>query len=239
VGSLLLGLALAAHAAEPLRIGLEGTYPPFSFYDDKGSLTGFEVELAKSLAEHMGRRPEFVTARWDGLLASLDSGRFDVVMNMVTITEERKKLYGFSAPYCYSGLQLVVGKGSKVGGLADLPGKRVGVGLNSIHETWLRRHVPDADIRTYDDDSTRNQDLLLGRLDAILNDRLAIAYLIQRYQGRLMTAGEPFDIQEKAVALRKDRSELREEIDRALAAMRKDGSLTRISTAWFNLDVSK
>lgn len=74
-----------------LLVGLEGTYPPFSFQGDDGKLTGFEVEFAEELAKHLGVKASLKPTKWDGMLASLDSKRIDVVINQVTISDERKK----------------------------------------------------------------------------------------------------------------------------------------------------
>ncbi|BFO10651.1 hypothetical protein GGER_31610 [Serratia rubidaea] len=74
-----------------LKVGLEGTYPPFSFQGEDGKLTGFEVDFANALAQHLGVKAKLSPTKWDGMLASLDSKRIDVVINQVTISDERKK----------------------------------------------------------------------------------------------------------------------------------------------------
>lgn len=158
-----------------LLVGLEGTYPPFSFQGDDGKLTGFEVDFAEALAKHLGVKASLKPTKWDGMLASLDSKRIDVVINQVTISDVRKKKYDFSTPYTVSGVQALVKKGNEgtIKTAADLQGKKVGVGLGTNYEEWLRQHVQGVDIRTYDDDPTKYQDLRVGRIDAILVDRLA------------------------------------------------------------------
>ena len=88
-----------------IKVGLEGTYPPFNYQDENGKLTGFEVELAEALAKELGVKAEFQPTKWDGILAALESKRLDVVINQVTISEERKKKYDFSTPYTVSGIQ--------------------------------------------------------------------------------------------------------------------------------------
>lgn len=172
-----------------LLVGLEGTYPPFSFQGDDGKLTGFEVDFAEALAKHLGVKASLKPTKWDGMLASLDSKRIDVVINQVTISDVRKKKYDFSTPYTVSGVQALVKKGNEgtIKTAADLQGKKVGVGLGTNYEEWLRQHVQGVDIRTYDDDPTKYQDLRVGRIDAILVDRLAALDLVeknQRYAGR-------------------------------------------------------
>jgi cystine transport system substrate-binding protein len=224
-----------------LLVGLEGTYPPFNFQDEKGQLTGFEVEFAEALAGKLGVKAEFRPTKWDGMLAALETQRFDVVINQVTITEERKAKFDFTQPYTISGIQILVRKGDEgeYKTPEDLSGKAVGVVLGTNYEQWLREHVPDADIRTYDDDPTRNQDLLVGRIDAILNDRLIAGNLMERYDGRIVAAGEPFARQEMGIATRKGDPEFLAALNKAIDELRQDGTLEAISRKWFQIDVTR
>lgn len=249
--ALVAGVNLKTHAAEnllakvkdkgELRVGLEGTYPPFSFQDENGKLTGFEVEFAEQLAQHLGVKAKLQPTKWDGMLASLDSKRIDVVINQVTISDERKKKYDFSTPYTVSGVQALTMK-AKAGSISkpdDLAGKKVGVGLGSNYEQWLRDNVKGVDIRTYDDDPTKYQDLRSGRLDAILVDRLAALDLVKKTGDTMAVAGAPFSRLESGVALRKGNEDLLNAINAAIAAMQKDGSLGKLSDKWFGADVTK
>ena len=223
-----------------IQIGLEGTYPPFNYVDEKGKLTGFEIDFAEAVAAKLGVKPDFQPGKWDGLLAALDVKRTDAVINQVTVTPERGQKYAFSQPYTVSGIQIIVGGGkTNIAKPADLAGKKVGVVLGTSYEKWLRENVPTADIRTYDDDATRNQDLLVGRIDAILNDRLIVPNLLKQYSGKLVAAGEPFATQKQAVAVRKDSGDLVTAIDGAIAALRADGTLKTISEKWFGADVTQ
>ena len=223
-----------------IRIGLEGTYPPFSFQDERGQLSGFEVEFAQALARELGVRAALQPTKWDGILAALESGRLDAVINQVTITEERRRKYAFSDPYTVSGIQALVRKDQAgIASPAELAGKRVGVGLGTNYEQWLRENVPDAVVRTYDDDPTKYQDLRVGRIDAILIDRLAAFELIRQTGGALVLAGEPFARQEAGVALRKGDPELLAAINAAIGKLRTDGTLAALSKKWFDADVTE
>jgi cystine transport system substrate-binding protein len=224
-----------------LRVGLEGTYPPFSFQDESGKLTGFEVEFAQELAKHLGVKADLRPTKWDGMLASLDSKRIDVVINQVTISDERKKKYDFSTPYTISGVQALTLKKNAAGITKpdDLSGKKVGVGLGSNYEQWLKDNVPKADVRTYDDDPTKYQDLRSGRLDAILVDRLAALDLVKKTGDTMAAAGPAFSRLESGVAVRKGNDDLVKAINAAIADMQKDGSLSKLSEKWFGADVTK
>lgn len=250
--ALVAGLTTNAFAAEEnlltkvkergsLLVGLEGTYPPFSFQDENGKLTGFEVEFAQVLAAHLGVKASLKPTKWDGMLASLDSKRIDVVINQVTISADRQKKYDFSTPYTVSGIQALTQKthAASITKPADLSGKKVGVGLGSNYEQWLRENVKGVDIRTYDDDPTKYQDLRVGRIDAILVDRLAALDLVKKTNNTLAVAGPAFSRQESGVALRKGNVQLQQAINKAIGEMQQDGSLSKISEKWFGTDVTQ
>ncbi|RWU23511.1 cystine ABC transporter substrate-binding protein [Pseudomonas alkylphenolica] len=248
LGASLLGQAIAGEQLKTIKdkgvitIGLEGTYPPFSFVDESGKLTGFEVELSEALAKELGVKAKLQTTKWDGILAALESKRLDAVVNQVTISEERKKKYDFSEPYTVSGIQALVLKKKladlNIKGAADLAGKKVGVGLGTNYEQWVKQEVPKADVRTYEDDPSKFQDLRVGRIDAILIDRLAALEYAKKAQDTAVT-GEAFSRQEAGVTVRKGEPELLDAINKALDKLRADGTLAKLSEKYFNADVTK
>lgn len=222
-----------------LRVGLEGTYPPFSFQDDQGVLTGFDVAFAKVLARRLGVEAQFQPAPFAGLLGALEAGRTDVVVNQITMTPERTAKYGFSEPYTVSGIQLIVRDDRKdIASPTDLKGKKIGVGLGTNYESWAHANAPGAEVRTYDDDPTKYADLKAGRIDAVLNDRLVAADFIKRSGEPFKAAGPAFAPQSQGVAFKPD-AELKAAIDQAIEAMRADGELAALSSSWFGLDATR
>lgn len=230
--------AQRVEATKTLRIGLEGTYPPFNYQDKDGQLAGFDVDFAKALAAQMGLKPLFSPSPFAGLLGALESRRIDVVVNQITITPERAAKYDFSKPYTVSGIQIITLRG-KAGPYtpADLAGKKVGVGLGTNYESWARANVPTADIRTYDDDPTKYQDLKAGRIDAVLNDRLVAADFVKN-SPEFVASGPPFAAQNQGVAMLKDPA-MKVLVDQAIDAMRADGRLATLSQKWFGADVTR
>ncbi|MDQ6680641.1 MAG: transporter substrate-binding domain-containing protein [Pseudomonadota bacterium] len=223
-----------------LRIGVEGTYPPFNFRDEQGRLTGFDVEIAEAIASRLGVKPEFTTTEWSGLLAGLQAAKFDIIVNQVAATAKRRETFDFSAPYVVSSPQLIVraNETRKLATADDLKGKTIGVGQGSNYAD-LARGIAGADVKVYPGAPEYLQDLASGRIDAALNDSLLIPYLVQKT--RLpVKAGAPIGaVESNAIALRKGNPKLRQQIDQALAAMKADGSYLRVSTKWFGRDVSK
>ena len=244
----LIGQAVAGEQLQQIKdkgvinVGLEGTYPPFSFVDADGKLSGFEVELSEALAQKLGVKAKIQPTKWDGILAALESKRLDAVINQVTITEERKKKYDFSEPYTVSGIQaLVLTKKAaelNIKSAADLSGKKVGVGLGTNYEEWVKANVPTADIRTYEDDPTKFQDLRVGRIDAILIDRLAALEYAKKAKDTT-AAGDAFSRQEAGIALRKGEPELLAAVNKAIDKLRADGTLAKLSEKYFGADVTK
>ena len=111
-------------AAGTLRVGVEGTYPPFTFHDASGELTGFDVDVAREIAKRLGVKVAFLEGKWDGLIAGVDAGRYDAVINEVGITDARKAKYDFSEPYIVSKAALIVrGDDDAIKGFPDLKGK--------------------------------------------------------------------------------------------------------------------
>lgn len=226
-------------ADKVLKVGLEGTYPPFSFQDEAGTLTGFDVEFARALAKRMGAEASFQPAPFAGLLGAVASGRTDVVVNQITMTPERQAAFGFSVPYTVSGIQIIVRQDrNDIAAPADLSGKTVGVGLGTNYESWTRANVPGAEVRTYDDDPTKYADLKAGRIDAVLNDRLVAADFIKKSGEPFKAAGPAFAPQQQGVAFKKDEA-LKAAIDEAIGEMRAGGELAALSDKWFGLDATQ
>ncbi|VVP48304.1 cystine ABC transporter substrate-binding protein [Pseudomonas fluorescens] len=242
----LIGQAVAGEQLQQIKdkgvinVGLEGTYPPFSFVDADGKLAGFEVEFSEALAKELGVKVKLQPTKWDGILAALESKRLDAVINQVTISEERKKKYDFSEPYTVSGIQALVLKKNEgsIKSADDLAGKKVGVGLGTNYEQWLKDNQPKAIIKTYDDDPTKFQDLRVGRIDAILIDRLAALEYAKKATDTV-AAGAAFSRQEAGIALRKSEPELLAAVNKAIDKLRADGTLKKLSEKYFSADVTQ
>ncbi|GGR03597.1 transporter substrate-binding domain-containing protein [Deinococcus ruber] len=222
-----------------LTIGQEGTYPPFSYKDAQGNLTGFDVDIAKAVAAKLGLKPQFVLTEWSGILAGLQVDKYDVIINQVGITAERQKNIGFSAPYAFSSPQIIVRKtGGAYQTLADLKGKRVGVGLGSNFEQQLRT-AGGINVVTYPGAPEYLADLAAGRLDAAYNDRLLVGYLIKSQNLPIKGAGIIGQPEPVGIAMKKSNTALKAAIDKALLQMKADGTYAKISRQWFGQDVSK
>lgn len=233
------GVSLAANTV--VKVGMSGRYFPFTFVK-QDELQGFEVDLWNEIGKRNNYEVEFVTANFSGLFGLLETGRIDTISNQITITPERSAKYLFTAPYVVDGAQLVVKKGnSEIRGLEDLDGKTVGVNLGSNYEQLLRDLDTNGTIKIKTYDTGIEHDVALGRTDAFVMDRLSTMQLIQKANLPLEPVGEPFERIENAWPFVDNErgTQLRDAVNRALEAMRADGTLEEIAVKWFDADITK
>ncbi|QGQ93917.1 amino acid ABC transporter substrate-binding protein [Paenibacillus psychroresistens] len=222
-----------------IRIGTEGTYAPFTFHDKDGKLVGFDVEIAEAVAKKLGATPEFIETKWDGMFAGLDAKRFDVVVNEVSIKEDRKVKYDFSDPYIVSKSVLIVQKDNQdITKLTDLKGKKSGQSLTSN-----LADIATANGATIVQTDGFNQaiDLLSSkRIDATINDSLSYLDLLkQKPDAPIKVVAETDVATPCAILINKGNQDLVDAVNKALADMKADGTYLKISEKYFGADVSK
>ena len=222
-----------------IKVGTEGTYPPFSFKNEKGELDGFDVEIINEVGKRLGVKVEFIPTEWKAMFAGLDSERFDIIANQVGINEKRVEKYDFSLPYTLSGAQVIINKSTTdINSIEDLKGRKVGVTQGSNWEELAKK--AGADIQYYKGANEIFADLGAKRIEAALNDRLFVSeYFLKSPNPNLKITGQTFNVEKSAFALRKGSPELIEAVNKALKELQADGTYLKISQKWFGEDVSK
>lgn len=222
-----------------IRIGTEGTYAPFTFYNDKNELTGFDVEIAREVAKRIGVEAEFIETKWDGMFAGLDSKRFDFVANQVTIKADRIEKYDFSTPYIKTRAVLVVhADNNTITSFEDLKGKKSGQSLTSNLAELATSY--GAEIVQIDGFNQAIDLLLSERIDATINDRLSfLDFKVARPDAAIKVVAEEATSSEAAFLFNKGNEELVAAVNKALEDMKSDGTYLEISERWFGDDVSK
>ncbi|WP_027856957.1 amino acid ABC transporter substrate-binding protein [Marinobacterium jannaschii] len=230
----------SALAAEVVKVGMSGQYFPFTFVK-KDVLQGFEVDLWNEIGQRNDYKVEFVTSNFSGLFGLLESGRIDTISNQITMTEARQAKYLFANPYVVDGAQVVTRKGSAIKGIEDLKGKTVAVNLGSNYEQLLRSYDKQNQINIKTYDTGIEQELMLGRIDAFVMDRVSSLELIKQHRLPFVHAGEAFETIRNAWPLLNNEKgkKLQAELNRVLAEMRADGTLAKISTKWFDADITQ
>ena len=118
----------AIKAKGEIVVATEGAWAPWTYHDEQGNLVGFDVEVAKAIADKLGVTATFAETEWDGIFAGLDAGRYDIAANGVEVTDERAEKYNFTTPYGYIRTALIVrGDNDDITSFEDLAGKHTAV----------------------------------------------------------------------------------------------------------------
>jgi cystine transport system substrate-binding protein len=223
-----------------LLIGTEGTYAPYSYHDETGELVGYDVEIARAIAEKMGLEAEFVETNWDAMIAGLDAERYDVVMNQVSITEERLIKYDFSIPYTVTNAVLIVSnENNALASFEELKDKKAAQSLTSNYGTLAESF--GAEIVSTDGLFSKAIELVsTQRADATINDEASYYdYLKQQPDAAVKIADELEEASENAVLIRKGNDTFVTEVNKALDELSKEGTLAEISDKYFGADITK
>ena len=227
------------------KVGMEIGYPPFEYFGEDGKTPeGFDVLLGKEISKRLGLEVEFVDTAWDGILAGLDTNRYDAIMSAMTITEERKQNYDFSNPYIGNGQAIVITKGSdvKISSVEDLANKKVGYQAETTSDFFMEKKSKEAgftfDANEYDKVMNAYDDLRFGRIDAVVSDSLvAVDYLAPSDTVfKQVWAGTPDEF--FGVCVKKGNKALLDKINAAIDAMKKDGTFKKMYEQVFGMDLS-
>lgn len=222
-------------------IATEGTWAPWTYHDENNKLVGFDIEVAEKIAEKLGVKPEFIEGEWDGLLAGLEVGRYDIMANGVEITDERSEKYDFSTPYGYIRTAIIVrGDDDRIRSFEDLNGKTTANTISSTYALLAEKY--GAKPIGVDDLNQTIELLLAGRIDATLNAEVTFYdYIKEHPESGLKIAALTEDASHVAIPMPKGENAdaLKKAIDKAIEELRADGTLTKISEKYFGKDISK
>ncbi len=224
-----------------ITVAMEGTWAPWTYHDENDNLVGYDVEVANAIAEKLGVKANFVEGEWDGLLAGLDAGRYDIMVNGVGITPDREEKYNFSTPYAYNRTAVIVrGDYDEISSMEDLNGKKTANTISSTYATQAEAY--GAEVTGVDDLNQTIELLLAGRIDATLNAEVTFFdYLKAHPDANVKIAAYSDEVEQVAIPVRKsdDTATLLSAINDALAEMDKDGTLASLSEKYFGTDISK
>ncbi len=227
-------------AAGEITIAMEGTWAPWTYHDENDELVGFDVEVGKAIAEKLGVEAVFIEGEWDGLLAGLEAGRYDIMVNGVEYTDERAQKYDFSEAYGYIRTAIMVkGDNTEIQSFEDLEGKTT---ANTISSTYAQLAESYGATPTGVDDLSQTMELLMqGRVDATLNAEVTFYdYLAVHPDADVKIAALTEDASHVCVPMRKgeDSASLCEAINQAIEELREEGVLAEISKKYFGTDIT-
>ncbi len=241
-----LGIALTSGAyaqnAKTLRLGTEGAYPPFNFTDKNGKLQGFDIEIGDALCAEMKRKCDWVTQDWDGIIPALKAKKFDAIIASMSINEKRKKEVDFSDRYYFTPGMMVARTGSGFK-QSDLKGKTVGVQVETIHAQFMEARYKDVILKQYKTQEEANLDLANGRLDVVMADSAVVDEWVKANGGsaKFERVGDfvrdPILGNGAGIAVRKGDKDLVAAFNKALTAIKANGTYTKINNKYFEFDI--
>jgi polar amino acid transport system substrate-binding protein len=238
-----LAAIAVAHAAEPLKIGLAPEpYPPFEWKEADGTWKGFEIDLGEALCAEIKRDCVLVEIAWDGIIPALQTKKIDVILDSMTITDERKKTIDFTDPY-YSTVPAFIGqKDEKIELTKDfMKGKSIGAQVSTTHAAYAQSNFGDvAEVRTYATQDEANADLVAGRIDYVVADKVALGAFLKTDAAKDLgfladvTAGGPALV---GAGIRKDDTKLLAAFNTAIATLLKNGEYDKVAKPYFTFDI--
>nr|WP_156125845.1 transporter substrate-binding domain-containing protein [Paraburkholderia kururiensis] len=263
-----LAAPVQAKEWKSVTVALEGGYAPWNLTLPGGKLGGFEPELLANLCTRIKIQCNLVAQDWDGMIPGLQAGKFDVLMDAISITPEREKIIAFSRPYAATPATFAVtdtkvlpkaAPGAPVVKLTgeaktdqptvdalrkQLKGKTIGIQSGTVYTKFINDSFKDvATIRVYKTSPERDLDLVAGRIDASFDDVTYYAALMDKKENASIVLagpkiGGPIWGPGEGLAFRKQDADLRAKFDTAIAAALADGTVKKLAAKWFKTDVT-
>ncbi|MEK1926945.1 MAG: ABC transporter substrate-binding protein [Rhizobium giardinii] len=235
----------AMAAGEKIVIGTEGAYPPFNNLESDGSLTGFDIDIAKALCEEMKAECTFVTQDWDGIIPALISKKFDAIIASMSITAERKEKVDFTNKYYNTPPAIVVPKDSPITEATEdaLAGKTLGAQSATTHSNYAEAHMKKSELKLYPTSEEYKLDIANGRIDGVVDDVVVLSEWLKTADGAcckllgVLPTDPVINGEGAGIAVRKGDDALREKFNAAIDAIRKNGKYKEINDKYFPFDV--
>lgn len=222
---------------EVLTVAMELAYPPFETKDEQGNPSGVSVDFMKDFGEYIGKEIRIENTSFDGLIPSLQTGKADMVMSSMTITEERKETVDFSEPYANALLAVLTNKDSQITSVDDLnqEGKKVAVKTGSTGYLYAQEHLKNAEIIALQDESACVMEVSQGKADGFIYDQLTI---YRNWQNNLDTTNAVFipfqDVEPWGIAVKKGNTELLDQLNDFIETYREDGGFEELTEKYLS-----
>lgn len=263
---MLAGVAAEAKEWKSITIATEGSYEPWNLTLPGGKLGGFEPELMEDLCKRMSIQCKLVVQNWDGMIAGLNAGKYDVIMDAIVITPDRKKVVNFTTPYASTPATFITSKdnpllpadkniiklhddeaaiNAAIAPLkAALKGKTIGIASGTVYTPFIDKYFKDvADVREYTASADAILDLQAGRIDAVFDDVTFAQSMLARKENSNLTfsgpqLGGPIWGEGEAMGVHMADNDLKAKLDAAIHAALADGTVKKLSEKWFKTDVT-
>ena len=217
-------------AIRPLVVGMDLSYPPFETIGADGQPSGVSVDLATALAASLHRPLRIENIPFTGLIPSLLTGKFDLILSSMTDIPERMKIIAFSDPYLTIGLAALVGKNSSITAPSDLdqPGRTIAVRQGTTAQAWATDHLKQSKVLVLDKESSAVLEVIQGKADAFLYDQMSVWKNQKEHPAETVALLAPIQTEHWAIGLRPGDAELRDGVNAFLKSFRASGGFDRL-----------
>ncbi|HYY30596.1 MAG TPA: transporter substrate-binding domain-containing protein [Chthoniobacterales bacterium] len=218
-----------------LIVGMEMAFPPFEMLDSSGQPAGVSVEMARAMGRYLNRPIRFENIPFDGLIPSLKTGKIDLIISSMTVTEDRKKSIDFSDPYLKMGLAILAAKNSSIQSINDVdkPGRNVVVKKGTTGDIYAIRHFKNANLLVLNDQSACAIEVAQGKADCFIYDQISVFENWKKFETTTRAILQPFTQEEWAMGIKKGNDALRTQINAFLKEFKDSGGFDALGNKYF------
>lgn len=223
---LLTMTACGSGGGKVLTMATNAAFPPYEYYENE-KIVGIDAEIAEQIAKKLDMELKIEDMEFGSILTAVQTGKVDMGMAGMTITEDRLLNVNFSTPYTTASQVIIVTENSSIAGVDDLADKSIGVQESTTGDIYISDEFPDADIQRYSKGVEAVQALIQGKVSAVVIDSEPAKVFVKQNQG-LKILPEAYTIEEYAIAVSKKNEALLNKINTALAELQADGTIQKI-----------
>lgn len=233
----MLGILIPIVRADPnaLVIGMELAFPPFEMLDSSGQPAGVSVDMAHAMGQYLNRPVRIENIPFDGLIPSLKTGKIDVIISSMTVTEDRKKSIDFTDPYLKMGLAILAAKNSDIQSIDDVdkPGRNVVVKKGTTGNIYALQHFKHAKLLVLNDQSACAIEVSQGKADCFIYDQISVFENWKKYEATTRAILQPFTQEDWAMGIKKGNDALRTQINGFLKQFKESGGFDALGAKFF------
>jgi polar amino acid transport system substrate-binding protein len=217
-----------------LVVGMEMSFPPFEMLDSNGQPAGVSVEMARAMGRFLNRPIRFENIPFDGLIPSLKTGKIDVIISSMTVTEDRKKSIDFSDPYLKMGLAILAAKNSSIQSINDVdkPGRNVVVKKGTTGDIYAIQHFKNVHLLVLNDESACAIEVAQGKADCFIYDQISVFENWKKYESTTRAILQPFAQEEWAMGIKKGNDALRTQINAFIKEFKDSGGFEALGSKY-------
>ena len=217
-----------------LIVGMEMSFPPFEMLDATGQPAGISVDMARAMGQYLKRPVRFENIPFDGLIPSLKTGKIDVIISSLTMTEDRKRSIDFSDAYLKMGLAILANKNSDIQSINDVDkqGRSVAVKKGTTGDIYAIQHFKNAKLLVLNDESACAIEVAQGKADCFIYDQISVFQNWKKYEDTTRAILQPFEQEEWAMGVRKGNDDLRLQINAFIKQFKQTGGFDQLGVKY-------